>query len=88
MADLEKARFQAPPILNIFWQKFLGLVLGFHMRYHFFLYQGWFPQNLGKDFIHTNMHTTVAGWMAVGHIICNHFSKWFEKSGSGKVVRE
>ena len=33
--------------------------LGFHMRYHFFLHYGWFLQNLGKDFIRTNMHTTV-----------------------------
>jgi hypothetical protein len=29
------------------------------MRYHFFLQYGWFLQNLGKDFIPTNMHTTV-----------------------------
>ena len=29
------------------------------MRYHFFLHYGWFLQNLGKDFIRTNMHTTV-----------------------------
>jgi hypothetical protein len=29
-----------------------------HMRYHLFLHYGWFPQNLGKDFIRTNMHTT------------------------------
>ena len=28
MADLKKARFPAPPILNIFFQKFHGLVLG------------------------------------------------------------
>ena len=32
----------------------------FHMRYHLFLQYGWFLQNLGKDFIWTNMHTTVA----------------------------
>ena len=32
---------------------------GFHMRYHFFLYYGCFLQNLRKDFIRTNMHTTV-----------------------------
>jgi hypothetical protein len=31
----------------------------FHMRYHFFLYYGWFLQNFRKDFIQTNMHTTV-----------------------------
>ena len=28
MADLKKARFPAPPILNIFLQKFHGVVLG------------------------------------------------------------
>jgi hypothetical protein len=32
---------------------------GCHMRYHFFLYYGYFLQNLRKDFIRTNMHTTV-----------------------------
>ena len=34
--------------------------LGFYMRYHLLLHYGWFVQNLGKDFIRTNMHTTVA----------------------------
>ena len=33
--------------------------LGFHIWYHFFLHYGCFLQNLGKDFIWTNMHTTV-----------------------------
>ena len=33
--------------------------LGLYMRYHFFLPYRWFLQNLGKDFIRTNMHTTV-----------------------------
>ena len=32
----------------------------FHMRYHLFLHYVWFLQNLGKDFIRTNMHTTVS----------------------------
>jgi hypothetical protein len=32
---------------------------GFHMRYNFFLYYGWFLNNIRKDFIRTNMHTTV-----------------------------
>ena len=32
---------------------------GFHMKYHLFLYYEWFLQNLEKDFIRTNMHTTV-----------------------------
>ena len=29
------------------------------MRYHFFLHYGWFLQNLGKEAVRTNMHTTV-----------------------------
>ena len=33
--------------------------LAVHIRYHLFLHYGWFLQNLGKDFIRTNMHTTV-----------------------------
>ena len=36
-----------------------------HMRYHLFLHYGWFLQNLGKDFIRTNMHTTVHGFKKV-----------------------
>ena len=32
--------------------------LGFHMRYCLFLHYVWFLQNLEKDFIQTNMHTT------------------------------
>ena len=31
---------------------------GFHMRYHLFLHYEWFLQNLEKDFIRINMHTT------------------------------
>ena len=31
------------------------------MRYHLFLKYGWFPQNLGKEAVRTNMHTTVVG---------------------------
>ena len=34
--------------------------IGFHMRYHLFLHYGWFLQNIEKDFIRTNMHTTVS----------------------------
>ena len=30
-----------------------------HMRYHLFLKYSWFPQNLGKEAVQTNMHTTV-----------------------------
>ena len=37
---------------------FIKNTRGFHMRYHFFLYYGWFFQNLRKYFIQTNMHTT------------------------------
>ena len=32
----------------------------FHMRYHLFLHYGWFLQNLGKEAVRTNMHTTVS----------------------------
>ena len=43
-----------------------------HMRYHLYLQYGWFLQNLGKDFIRTNMHMTVCclkiiKWCAVSH---------------------
>ena len=31
----------------------------FHMRCHFFLHYAWFLQNLGKETVRTNMHTTV-----------------------------
>ena len=34
--------------------------LSFHMRYHLFPHYGWFLQNVWKNFIQTNMHTTVA----------------------------
>ena len=37
------------------------------MRYHLFLQYGWFLQNLGKDFIRTNMHTTVCSWCWLGN---------------------
>ena len=29
------------------------------MRYNLFLHYGWFFQNLGKEAVQTNMHTTV-----------------------------
>ena len=29
------------------------------MKYHLFLHYGWFLQNLGKEAVRTNMHTTV-----------------------------
>ena len=51
---------------DFFFQKKIFFLLhlnektkGFHMRYHLFLHYEWFLQNLGKDFIPTNMHTTV-----------------------------
>ena len=52
--------FRASPILNISILFFSNeKKFGFHMRYQIFLHYGWFPQNLGKDCIQTNMHTTV-----------------------------
>ena len=59
-----KMTFFESAILNFFSKK-INLLhlkvnkLGVHMRYHLFLHYGWFLQNLGKDFIQTNMHTTV-----------------------------
>ena len=55
-------------ILNYFFSKKQNILLHLnenkqpvHMRYYLFLQYGWFLQNLGKDFIRTNMHTTVGG---------------------------
>ena len=36
---------------------------GFHMSSHLFLHYRWFLQNLGKDLIQTNMHTTI--WLTI-----------------------
>ena len=36
-----------------------AILIFFSKRYHLFLQYGWFLQNNGKDFIRTNMHTTV-----------------------------
>ena len=33
------------------------------MRYHFFLHNGWFFQNLGKEAVRTFMHTTVPTYL-------------------------
>ena len=47
-----------------------------HMRYHLFLQYGWFLQNLGKDFIRTNMHTTVIIWRKVFRQHLDDFLFW------------
>ena len=39
--------------------------LGFHMRYHLFQHYELFLHNLGKDYIRTNMHTTVLKVLSV-----------------------
>ena len=47
--------FQKKKIVFVFFQQpWLSYDVSFFMHY------GWFLQNLGKDFIQTNMHTTVA----------------------------
>ena len=57
------AFFQAA-ILDFFFKFFLHHLnenkQPIHMRYHLFLHYGWFLQNLGKYFVQTNMHMTVA----------------------------
>ena len=57
-------RFFESALFEFFFQKKKLLHLNenkqpVHMRYHLFLHYGWFLQNFGKDFIRTNMHTTV-----------------------------
>ena len=46
-------------------------------RYHLFLHYGWFLQNHGKDFIPTNMHTTVYNPWVI-HNDTHTVSKLFE----------
>ena len=41
-----------------------------HMRCHLFLHYGWFLQNLGKEAVRTNMHTTVI----FTKYLCTYFS--------------
>ena len=53
---------------------------GFHMRYHSFLHYGWFLQNLGKDFIPTNMHTTVQQHSTVLNHLYSDFQRIFKTS--------
>jgi hypothetical protein len=75
LAELENevfTRFFESAILNFFLLHLNEKTKGFHMRYHLFLQYGWFLQNLGKDFIPTNMHTTVH------HIILPWIRFWFE----------
>ena len=63
-----KMIFFSRPLWISFSRKFFCFVffqwknLGFYMRYHFFLHYGWFFQNLGKEAVRTNMHTTVLVW--------------------------
>ena len=45
--------------LEFFLRHLNGNKQPFHLRHHLFLHYGWFLQNLGKEFIRTNMHTTV-----------------------------
>ena len=51
-----------------------GLLVFIRMRYHFVLQYGWFLQNLGKDFIPTNMHTTVRSYCS------NVYTVYLEKN--------
>ena len=45
------------------------------MRFHLFLHYGWFLQNLGKDFIRTNMHTTVHSISTTFNYLFNFLEK-------------
>ena len=62
-------------------------------RYHFFLHYGWFLQNLGKNFIRTNMHTTVklekkSIWKSVLNTYLYHKLPLKIDSGSNKHLLE
>ena len=65
LAELENDLFFRRPFWIFFFKKKKKLhhlnenKQPVHMRYHLFLHYEWFLQNLGKDFIRTNMHTTV-----------------------------
>ena len=59
MIELENEVFLNRPFGIFFWLHLNENKQPVHMRYHLFLHYGWFHQNLGKDFIRTNMHTTV-----------------------------
>ena len=52
----------------------------FSKRYHLFLHYGWFLQNLGKDFIRTNMHTTVFQSITTNQSVSTDelFCDWFK----------
>ena len=65
LAELENELFFSWPFWFFFQKKFLFcffLMKQPWLSYEvsFFLHYVWFLQNLGKDFIRTNMHTTVA----------------------------
>ena len=66
MADSKWGFFELA-ILNFFLPHLNENKQPVYMRYHLFLHYGWFFQNLGKDFIRTNVHTTVHGtqWVKV-----------------------
>ena len=73
--------FLSRPFWIYFFKKFyflfffpMQIILAVHMRYHLFLHCGYFLQNLGKDAVRTNMHTTVEIiWeLLVEHAQCFH----------------
>ena len=59
--------------INIFPSVKISLAFIICMRYHLFLHNEWFLQNLGKDFIWTNMHKTVLIIKIVESLTCIFF---------------
>ena len=91
MAELEKDPFFRRPFWIFFFRFFYFFFL--HLlkkRYHFFRYYWWFLQNLRKDFIRTNMHTTVWPFlridtelricMIIQKILCLAIFFWLEET--------
>ena len=53
----------------------------------FFLYYGWFLQNLEKGCNRTNMHTTVHDQVALCHLLCIDQKQQMGNKGQGELLR-
>ena len=57
-----------------------------HMRYHFFLRYGWFLQNLEKEAVRTNMHTTVCTSLKKSFIIQTYIAIYIMGLGRCRLL--
>ena len=81
---LKKPHFPAPPVLNIFSWKFHVFFASSQWKQAACSYEVsffsalWFLQNLGKYFIQTNMHTTVALCVSSGNALLTLYYGQFD----------